>query len=553
MPATRALLELLGEVALLLWGVHMVRTGVLRAYGGELRRTLGAALRNRLLACAAGTGVTLLLQSSTATAFIATSFLASGAIGLVPALAVMLGANVGTALVVVALSFDVTLLFPLLLLAGLVLFRATTGSRPRNLGRASIGLGLMLLALHLLVGTVAPDGISPAARELVAAATREPVPVLLATTLVAWAMHSSVAAVLVTASLARAGLAGAGLVGPTAALAMVLGANLGSALNPLAEALGGERLALRLPVGNLANRLVGCALTLPFLGVLPTLLAQLDPDPGRQVALFHLMLNLGLALLFLRPLPATARALERRLPAHRRPDDPGTPRYLDPASLADPAVALANAAREVLRMADVVEAMLRGAREMVRQDDRRRLAELRREDDVLDRLHRAVKAFLAELGRQPLEEAQLQRLSHILAAALNLEHAGDILDKGLLSLLAKRMKRRLGSSPAELAEIDGMHEHLLSQLRLAAAVLMGEDLEAARRLVEEKERFRELERAVTEAQIERLTAGDQPGETETLELDLVRDLKRVEAHLAAIAHPLLERSNLLHRSRLVRL
>src|SRR4051794_2915275 len=548
MPATRALLELLGEVALLLWGVHMVRTGVLRAYGGELRRTLGAALCNRLLACAAGTGVTLLLQSSTATAFIATSFLANGAIGLVPALAVMLGANVGTALVVVALSFDVTLLFPLLLLAGLVLFRATTGSRPRNLGRASIGLGLMLLALHLLVGTVAPDGISPAARELVAAATREPVPVLLATTLVAWAMHSSVAAVLVTAS-----LAGAGLVGPTAALAMVLGANLGSALNPLAEALGGERLALRLPVGNLANRLVACALALPFLGALPTLLVQLDPDPGRQVALFHLLLNLGLALLFLGPLPATARALERLLPDRLRPDDPGTPRYLDPASLADPAVALANAAREVLRMADVVEAMLRGAREMVRQDDLRRLAELRREDDVLDRLHRAVKVFLAELGRQPLEEAQLQRLSHILAAALNLEHAGDILDKGLLSLLAKRMKRRLRFSPAELAEIVGMHEHLLSQLRLAAAVLMGEDLEAARRLVEEKERFRELERAVTEAQIERLTAGDQPGETETLELDLVRDLKRVEAHLAAIAHPLLERSNLLHRSRLVRL
>src|SRR3954454_19923239 len=552
MPATHALLELQGEVALLLWGVHMVRTGVLRAYGGELRRTLGAALRNRLLACAAGTGVTLLLQSSTATAFIATSFLANGAIGLVPALAVMLGANVGTALVVVALSFDVTLLFPLLLLAGLVLFRATTGTRPRNLGRASIGLGLMLLALHLLVGAVAPDGISPApppaARERPDAAAREPGPVLLATTLVAWAMHSSVAAVLVTAS-----LAGSGLVGPAAALAMVLGANLGSALNPLAEALGGERLALRLPVGNLANRVVGCALMLPFLGALPTLLSQLDPDPGRQVALFHLLLNLGLALLFLGPLPATARALERLLPDRLRPDDPGTPRYLDPASLADPAVALANAAREVLRMADVVEAMLRGAREMVRQDDRRRLAELRREDDVLDRLHRAVKAFLAELGRQPLEEAQLQRLAHIRAAALNLEHAGDILDKGLLSLLAKRMKRRLRFSPAELAEIDGMHEHLLSQLRLAAAVLMGEDLEAARRLVEEKERFRELERAVTEAQIERLTAGDQPGETETLELDLVRDLKRVEAHLAAIAHPLLERSNLLHRSRLVRL
>jgi hypothetical protein len=202
MPATHALVELLGEIALLLWGVHMVRTGVLRAFGGDLRRLLGRALRNRPMALLAGAGVTLALQSSTATALMATSFLASGAIGLVPALAVMLGANVGTALVTCALAFDITLVFPVLIFVGLVAFRIRTRARTRDLGRAAIGLGLILLALHLLVETIAPGGVTPEARGLVAAATREPLPVLVLAALLTWAMHSSIAAVLVIVSLA---------------------------------------------------------------------------------------------------------------------------------------------------------------------------------------------------------------------------------------------------------------------------------------------------------------------------------------------------------------
>lgn len=547
MPVTHALVDLLGEVALLLWGIHMIQTGVLRAVGAELRILLGKALRNRLAACLAGAGVTVALQSSTATALMTTSFLAGGVIGLAPALAVMLGANVGTALVTGALAFDITLVFPVLLLGGVITFRLGTRTRTRNLGRAAIGMGLVLLALHLLVGTVAPGAVAPSARELVQVATREPAPVLLVTALLTWAMHSSIAAVLIVVTLADAGL-----VTPVAALAMVLGANLGSSLNPLAAAAG-DRAALRVPIGNLLNRLAGCALALPFLPELATLIAGLVAGPGGAVVGFHLLLNATLALLFLLPLPAIARALERMLPDRPRPDDPGAPRYLDRASLATPAVALANAARETLRMADVVEAMLRGSRELLTRNDRRLAVELRRMDDVLDRLNDAIKRFLAELGRGELAEAERARLGHILAAALNLEHAGDIIDKGLLDLAARRIRRRLRPSAEELAEADAMHAHLLAQLRLAVAVLIGDDLRSALRLVEEKERFRELERRAAEGHLARLHADRAGADSGSLHLDLVRDLKRVEAHLAAIAHPLLERSNLLRSSRLVRL
>jgi phosphate:Na+ symporter len=246
-----------------------------------------------------------------------------------------------------------------------------------------------------------------------------------------------------------------------------------------------------------------------------------------------------------------ARLLERALPERPDPEDPASPRYLDPASARTPAVALANAARETLRMADIVEAMLEGARELLRRDDPRLAMQLRRLDDGLDRLHGELQRFLGTFASAPMNEAERARLRWILATAVNLEHAGDIIDKGLLSLAGKRIRRRLRFTSRELADTDRMHEHLLAQLRLAVAVFMAQDLEAARRLVEEKERFRELERSVAEAQFVRLVEGRRGPETGGLLLDVVRDLKRVEAHLAAIAHPLLEQSNLLRPSRLM--
>ena len=546
MPLTRAIIDLLGEIALLLWGVHMVSSGVLRAFGGKLRYVLGEALRHRLTALLAGLGVTLVLQSSTATALMTGSFAAAGAIGDVPALAVMLGANIGTALVAWLLAFDVTLLFPMLLAAGLVTFRITARTRPRNIGRAFIGLGLVLLALHLLVETFAPGAVTPAGREFLEALTRESVIMLALATLLTWAMHSSIAAVLVIATLAQAGL-----VAPGAALIMVVGANLGSALNPLVNALSGERAALRLPLGNLINRLTGCALTLPFLSEIANLLGSLQPSPGSAVVLFHLGYNVALAALFYLALPVLARMLKRGLPDRPRPDDPASPRYLDRGSLSTPAVALANAARETLRMADVLEAMLAGSRELLGRDDLRLAVRLRRMDDVLDRLHGEVKRFLAELAKADPSEKERQRLLWILVAALNLEHAGDAIDKGLLSLAVKRIRRRFRLSPRELAEAEAMHEHLLAQLRLASAVFMAEDLGSALRLVEEKERFREFERSAMQAQFAQVEAGRQSTETSGLHLDIVRELKRVEAHLAAIAHPILEQRNLLRPSRLV--
>ena len=546
MTATHLRINIIGEIALLLWGIHMVQSGVTRVFGSDLRRILGHGLRTRLHAFFVGLGVTAVLQSSTATALMAMSFAGTGAVDLVPALAIMLGANVGTTLIVQVLSFDVTLIFPVLIAIGVLIFRRAKGTRFGDLGRVAIGLGLMLLSLHLLSDAVRPSEDSAQVRTLLAAVTREPLLNLVAAAALTWAAHSSVVVVLAVISLAASGL-----IGPEATLAMVLGANVGSAINPVLEGTGGDPVKLRLPLGNLATRLIGTLLVLPFIDQIGGWLARVDGDPGRLAANFHTAFNLCVAALFIGLLPWIARLLVRLLPAGPAANDPAKPLYLDQAALSSPAVALANAARETLRLVDIVEKMLACTHEALHGDDRHRVAEASRMDDIVDRLHEALQRYIAAIARENLSETEARRLTEIQAFAINLEHIGDIIDKNLTELAAKRMRLKLSLSPEGMAEIDAMYAQLLEHLRLAVAVFMSNDVAAARRLVAEKEQFRDLERISTEKHFARVREGRVASiETSGLHLDVVRDLKRIEAHIAATAYPLLERKGVLKPTRL---
>ena len=545
MSATSVLIHLFGEIALLLWGITMVNSGVQRAFGSDLRWILGMALRTRFQAFLAGVGVTTVLQSSTATALMVASFTAGGAVDIVPALAMMLGANVGTTLIVQVLSFDVSLIFPVLVFGGFMAFRRGKTSRTKDLGRVAIGLGLMLLSLHLLSETIHLIEGSAVLKELLASIASDPLILVFLSAFFAWIAHSSVAAMLLVMSLAAAGV-----IGPSAALVMVLGANLGSALNPFLEAMGGDPAKIRVPVGNLATRVVGCALALPLINPILSAMTMIDPDPARLAANFHTIFNVALAAVFILPLPWVAKLLVRAFPEKLQASDPGVPQYLDKDALDTPSVALSNAAREVLRMVDTVDAMLRSSQDLFREDDISRVDQVSRTDDVLDRLFSAIRRYLSSINHEALNEAEAKRLSDILAFAINLEHVGDIIDKNLMELAAKRIKNHLRLPKDSLDDITSMHAKLLEHLQLAASVLMFQDIGSARRLVSEKERFRDLERAVAQKHLDQLRSGRTAGDTGTLQLDIVRDLKRIEAHIASTGHSLLEQSGELKPSRL---
>jgi phosphate:Na+ symporter len=548
MSATDVLIHLLGAAALLVWGTRMVRTGVMRAFGADLRHVLRVSLHNRFTALAAGLAVTAVLQSSTATALIVASFAGRGVVGTAPALAVMLGADVGTTLVAQVLSLDIRFLSPILILAGVVTHLTVASAPWRDLGRVGIGLGLMLLSLRLILATSEPLHASATLQDVLGALAGERLIGLLITALLAWIAHSSLAVVLLVMALTASGVVPMAL-----ALALVLGANLGGAIPPLVATAGDDPRARRVPLGNLLVRLTGCLVALPLLDLVPPWLAMLEDAPARMVVNFHTGFNLVLALSFIMLTEPIAALCTRILPERLAPDDPGRPRYLDRSTLDSPALALASAAREALRMGDVVESMLREAFEVLRTDDRERLKRLAAQDDVVDRLHEEIKLFVTEASREPMSPAETRRAAEILNFATNLEHIGDIVDKSFLELVDKKIKKKLRFSREGLGEIQALHGHILHDMQLALGVFVSGDVAIARQLILEKVAVREAERQAAENHLERLRAGRVESiDSSALHLDVLRDLKRIHSHICAIAYPLLDEAGQLHRSRLKR-
>ncbi len=545
--ASVILLDLMGGVALLLWGLHMVHSGIVRAFGSDLRHVLSAGLSNRYYAFLAGAFVTVLLQSSTATGLMTASFSAAGSVGLVPALAIMLGANTGTALIVQLLSFNIAAVAPVFFIAGLAAFRRGKRTRTRDIGRAIIGAGLMLLSLHILLDTLSPAEQVPAVRNLLALITKESILSVLIGAALTFAAHSSVAVVLLVMSLTLSQF-----ISPAAALALVVGANLGSAITPMIEGGSSSNPASRrLPLGNFLMRAAGCVAVLPFLDPIAGALLRIEPNPSRMVADFHLAFNVAIALAFILPLDRIASLLTQLLPEQKKPADPARPLYLDEASLEIPAVALACAARETLHIGDVVEKMLRQAMTALMSNDRKLVAETSRMDNIVDRLDEAVKLYVTQLTRERLEENDGHRAMEIISFSINLEHIGDIIDKNLMELASKKIKRRLTFSAEGAAELAAFHQEVLDHLKLAFSTFMSGDVKIARLLIAEKTKLRNAELSAAENHLARLREGRPESiESSSLHLDILRDLKRIHSHICSVAYPVLERAGELHPNRL---
>jgi phosphate:Na+ symporter len=548
LDTTLATLGLAGSIALLLWGTHMVQTGVQRAFGPRLRSFLTHTLRHRLAAFAAGIGITLAVQSSTATSLMAANFAAGGLVGFVPGMAIVLGANVGTALIVTVLSFNASIISAPLILLGVVLFRSDSSPTSHDLGRVFIGLGLMLLALHQMLAALEPIAASPEVVTILGVLHAMPVVAVILGAVAAWAIHSSVAVVLLIAS-----LAGHGIIAVEPAFMLVLGANLGTAINPLLEATGGkDGIARRLPVANLANRCVGVVLASISMPLILRGFEQTGLPPASVVAGFHLAFNLVLALLMLPLLRPLSRLIEHFMPERDDPTDLTKPRYLDPSALEVPAVALAGAAREALRLADALEAMLSDARDALTSTSLRRISDAKAMDDVLDSINTAIRHYLAGFEADSLSEAEERRLHQILVFATNMEQAGDVIEGNLLPHANKRLKRGLLPSDAHEAELVAMMDRLVVNTRMAASLFMNEDTRLARDLAAQKIFFRRVEREATTNHFARMRDGiGAASQSAGLQVDLMRDMKLINSHVvAAAAYPILERTGELLPMRL---
>ena len=540
------LLNLLAAISLLVWGTHIVRTGVLRVFGESLRGILARSFGNRASALLAGLGVTTVVQSSTATCLIVASFVGKGLVTSAAALAVMLGADVGTAVMAVAFSFDLSWLSPLLIFVGVLLFISRQDTVAGRIGRVLIGLGLITLALQLIVAATRPLTDSPAVRALLVALPNEVLLDVLVGAVLTVMSYSSLAIVLLTATLASSGM----LPVPVA-LGLVLGANVGSGLLALVATSGAPPQVRRLPLGNLIFKAVGAPGAMALVPQAHVLMQQVAPNVHQQVVLFHLGFNLLLALLFIGTTGLVGRTVERLLKEPAANASAARLRHLDPSALATPSLAITCAAREALHQADVVETMLRGILPVLRGNDLALAEQLRNMDDTVDELYSAIKFYLTQISREALSEREGKRWTDIVSFTINMEQIGDIIERVLQDIEDKKIRKGRTLSDAGMAEIVHLHERLMSNLRLGMSVFLDGHVRDATKLLEEKARFRDLEHQYAGAHIARLQDNTaQSIETSALHLDLISDLKRINSHICSIAYPILESAGALTKTRI---
>jgi len=540
------LLDLAAAVALLIWAARLTRTGLERVLGERLRGVMAAATQGRLRASAVGLVTASLLQSSTAAALLVVSFVQRGIIAVPLALAVLLGADLGSSLVVQALISDIGGIAPALILLGAVLSMAAPQPHLRNLGRTVIGLGLMLMALGLISGASATFRDDPVLRLVLLRLADQPVLGLLLAAVLTWLAHSSVAAILFFISLAATGL-----IGPQQALVLVLGANVGAGLVALGLSFGAGTAARQVLAGNLLFRLIGAFAALPLVPFAAGWIAALGWGDARALATAHTAFNLALVILFLPLVGVTARLLEQFGASGRgAPLDAALP-LLDPAALAQPKVALTAASRQALRLAETVEVMLREAIRPFEDSDAKRREEIRQLDSTVDTACEAIVRYLTRLTKQPLQPDEARAAFDLILFTTNFEHVGDIIDKNLLSLAQKKQRLNLAFSDEGWDELQRMHALAVAQTQLAVTVFLTRDRDMARQLVRTKDQVRAMERAATESHLRRLRDGTVASiETSSLHMDMLRDFKRIIAHLTAVAYPILEEAGELQVSRL---
>ncbi|MBB3522338.1 Na/Pi cotransporter family protein [Rhizobium redzepovicii] len=542
MDSTIIMINLFGAVALLLFGLAQVKDGVSRAFGARLRTGLATGTRGGFRSFLSGLVATIALQSSTATALMTASFVERDLIRPRMAQIVLLGANVGTAITAWIVATGIEWLSPLLILAGIVLYRGRSSTRQGG-GAALIGIGLMLLSLHLLGLATEPMRASPALAAFIGLLDGALPVALLFSAALAFLSSSSLAVVVLILSLASAGLVSAELV-----IVLVLGANLGGAIPPVIATLSGPVSARRVTLGNLAVRAFGCFIALPLAGYGAELIQMLPFGPAKLPVDAHLAFNLLLAALawpFSRPL---ATLMARLVPDQPEPDN--APKYLDAQELSTPVIALTSATREVLGVGDLIERMLVRVSEAFEQNDSGKLAEIPALEERVDRLQQAVKIYLSKLGREGLSDENARRSIVVIDYAINLEHMGDIIEKGLREEVAKKISLGLKFSDDGHQELRKLFDLTIDNLRVAQTIFVTRDFNLARQMMEVKVEVRRMEKQSAERHLERLRDGRADSlQTSSLHLDMLRDLKRINAHIVSVAHPIMDESGLLIESR----
>jgi phosphate:Na+ symporter len=536
---TLEIIQLLGGLALFLHGMNLAKDGLQQAAGNKLRHMLGSLTKNRFSGIGLGAGVTFLLQSSSATTVILVGLTSGGMITFARTVSVILGADIGTTLTVQLISLKVSHYALAFVFGGFLLRQTAQKYTARYYGSALMGFGFIFYGMMIMGEATAPLKGMPWFQGLLERMGDQPLLGILVSTVFTAVIQSSAATIGIALSLAQGG----GMELP-AAIALILGANVGTCATAALATFGSNVEGRRVAMAHVLIKVIGVLLFIPLIQPFADLVARISgEDMSRQVANAHTLFNISIALVFL-PMPNLIAKLVIRLVPEREPTGGFHPLHLDVHSLETPALAMGNAEREVLRMAELVESLLERSIQPFRTGDINLVQELTDADQNVDLLNKAVKLYLARIRRQNLTDAQVRREVELLEFSADLEVIGDVLTKNVMYLAQKKIQKGYTFSPVGREEIELLYQRTLKHFALALAVFTQRDPELAAQCVSEKRDLRNLTIEMRRAHLTRLhDAVPESIETTSLHMDLLDAFSRINSVITRMAYRLLERAD----------
>lgn len=535
MDINQLLFNIVGGTSLLLYGMRTASDGLQHAAGTRLRSWLSRLTSRRWMAVIVGAIVTAFLQSSSATTVMLVGFVSAGFMSLEQTIGVILGADIGTTVTVQLLAFNITQYALLLVALGVPLILATRQKQYNYLGQVLLGFGFIFLAIKLIGDTTAPLKQDPTVDQSLVNLASNPALAMILAMVLTILIQSSAGTIGLALTLATQGL-----VPLTLALPIIFGANIGTSAAALFSSIGATREAQRVAVAHALFKVVGVLLCFPFIGALAGLVAQTAPDTPRQIANAHTLFNVAITLIVF-PLARPFAWLVRQIvPEATAREEPFGPKYLDERVLDTPALAIGQATREALRLADIVQGMIRDSAAALMANDEELLEDVTRRDDQVDLLTEAIKNFLTNLSGQNLTQELSKQEVGLIYMISDLEHIGDIISKSLMPLARKKVEGKLAFSQDGRKEIQDLFEKVNENFTLSVAAFTSQSSELAEKVLRHKTRINQIERELRQTHIARLHAGlPETIETSSIHLDALNDLKRINSHATNIAYVVL--------------
>lgn len=525
----------LGGAALFLYGFRLTREGLQQLAGERLRRILSALTGNRLIGLASGALITAMVQSSTATSVMLVSFTSSGLLTLRQAMSLILGADIGTTLTVQILSFNLFALSWFLIVIGVGLILIQRSERNRWLGEAILGFGFLFYGMRIMGGAI-PIEEGNDIFILLTLLSNHPLAALAFAAILTAIVQSSAATIGMVLSVSQSNG-----IGIEAAVAMVLGANIGTCLTALISSIEANPEGKRVAWAHLFFKVGGVLLVYPFLNPFAKWVTMTANDLPHQIANAHSIFNIGISFFFLPFIGLGAIFLEKFIPEKEEKESPFRTRYLDPRALETPAFAFGQVNREILRMADIAKEMLNDSIIVFRDRNLKMIASIEQKDDILDYLDGEIKQFLTQLGQRALTSEQSQKEMELISVTTQLEHIGDVIDKNLMELAKKKAEKHLTFSDPGWKEISDFHKKVVRNFELALSAFATSDRGLAETVLRHHQSLIDLERHYSKTHIDRLHKDLREAiETSSLHFDLLSNLRRINSHIAQIVQPLVQ-------------